>query len=346
MKQHNLSLYISAWLFGVAFSVLIMVLIGGYTRLSHAGLSMVEWKPVMGIIPPISEAEWSDEFRKYQKTPEFQQVNMHMALSAFKHIFWIEFAHRMWGRFIGLIFFFPLVFFWWRGAFTPSLKRQMLLVSALGVAQAFMGWYMVKSGLKNDPMVSPYRLSAHLVLALFIMSLLVSAAVKAQNMRQHIATHFRMHGEFCLVLLLLTIFYGALVSGMRAGLLYNTFPLMEGAIFPDDAWALTPFYRNFFENPTMVQLLHRVLAFFSFCSVMLLGFKGYKSSNLKDMHKWFFCLWGIVSLQFFLGVMTLLSGVNLYLALTHQIVAFCLFLLTLYLVLNTRCYKSSPILRH
>ena len=328
--------WLSLWLTVCLVTIMGIVLLGGYTRLSGAGLSIVEWKPISGILPPLNTEEWQHEFTQYQKTPEFSHVNMDMSLSAFKGIFWVEYLHRLLGRLIGLLFFIPFVFFWVKGALIKPMIYSFLWIGVLGSCQGFMGWYMVKSGLVKDPFVSPLRLMVHFLLAVWILGLLFRILLRLKEKTSLLAPHFHKYTVFVLTLLLITMGYGALVAGLKAGLIYNTFPLMNGEILPEDAWYYHPLWKNFLENPTMVQFIHRAFSVLTFASIGGLAYIGFRSSALKSLRSALILTLFIACMQIFLGITTLLLQVPLPFALAHQAGALLLFLTILYLSLRTK----------
>jgi cytochrome c oxidase assembly protein subunit 15 len=302
-----------------------MVLVGGYTRLNHAGLSIVQWKPVTGIFPPLCTSQWDHEFSLYQQSPEFQKVNFSMTLEDFKSIFWIEYIHRLMGRLLSLFFFLPGLYFMIKKAIPLKIIKQLAFISLLGCLQGVMGWYMVKSGLIDNPMVSPYRLATHLMLAILIYALLARTAFSLQSYSKASAPPLKHYGVLVLTLLTCTTFYGALVAGLKAGFIYNTFPLMEGTFLPPEAWYLRPVYRNFLENPTMVQFIHRMLALLTFCSLFLFYRMSRRFALPVTLKKAIlFLLFGGV-LQISLGITTLLLTVPKEIALAHQGSAILLF---------------------
>lgn len=304
---------ISYWLFGCAFMIFVMVVLGGLTRLTHSGLSMVDWKPITGILPPLTLDQWQQVFTLYKQSPEFQNVNFDMDLAGFKSIFWLEYIHRVWGRLIGLVFFVPLLIFGLRKRITKWEFSQFLLIFCLGAAQGFMGWYMVKSGLVDDPQVSPYRLTAHLLLAFLLFSILLwqgfiyytSAIAKSSIFPWTLIT-----------MITLTITYGGLVAGHKAGYLYNTFPLMGDRWIPDELLFHSPWLTNFFTNPATVQFTHRVLAVVTFVYAHHFIIRKYKAHSVDTYALSLFLttLW----CQLLLGIATLLTNVDTVLATLHQ----------------------------
>ena len=262
---------IALWLFGVACMVFIMVVLGGVTRLTHSGLSMVEWHPITGWLPPLNDTEWRRIFGEYQSFPEFLKANNNMTVSKFKDIFWLEYLHRLWGRLIGVAFFFPFVFFLIKGWVRGAQVLPLLVLLVLGGLQGGMGWFMVKSGLVDRPDVSQYRLAAHLVLALVIYASLLWYGLDLWGAQQSTNSKLLRLRHFSIAfvaLVFVTAFSGALVAGLDAGLSYNTFPLMDGHLIPDGLFVQSPFYINFFENLITVQFDHRVLALLILCGAL------------------------------------------------------------------------------
>jgi len=241
--------WVRVWLAFVCLVLIAMITVGGATRLTHSGLSMVDWKPLSGVIPPVTVLEWQAEFEQYKQYPEYQKLNQGMSLEEFKGIFYWEYSHRVLGRGIGLIFFIPFVFFWW----TQSVDRKYLprLVGALilGGSQGLMGWYMVKSGLVDLPRVSHYRLAAHLSLAMLILGYLFWLVLDlSSTSRERVTSLLRKWVMGLVVLLSLQIVYGAFTAGLRAGLGFNTYPLMGQQLLADAATTIQPLWINFFEN--------------------------------------------------------------------------------------------------
>ena len=247
---------VAAWLFFCAALVFAIVVVGGITRLTRSGLSIVEWQPLVGAIPPLSEADWLELFEKYQQTPEFRQVNFDITLEGFKRIFWWEYAHRLLGRLVGVVFFLPFLYFLLRKKLERSLSWKLAGVFVLGALQGALGWYMVKSGLVDDPKVSHLRLSAHLGLALAIFSAQFWLALQVLSPRTDFGT---LEAALPFVVLAMAL-SGGMVAGLRAGYAYNTFPLMNGHLIPPETFMLEPWWRNFAYNMATVQLVHR--AFF------------------------------------------------------------------------------------
>jgi heme a synthase len=326
------------WLRICIVLILCMVVVGGLTRLTESGLSIVEWKLVTGTFPPLNEQAWEEEFRLYQATPEFIKEHHFMTLEDFKGIFWLEYLHRLLGRVIGLAFLLPLMWFQARRILPKPFAMQMWGVFALVCLQGVVGWYMVKSGLVRDPWVSPYRLAFHLTLATVILArtywLYLSYSSKRHSPLEGEskydsvlvggnATCVTPHNSatralLVLALIFLQIAYGAFVAGLDAGLTYNTFPLMDGQFLPPDAWRMTPWFHNLFEHIPTVQFIHRWLAFGVLAAIYWQWLQHYDRA----------ALWvaGIATVQVVLGVATLLSVVAIALASLHQFVAMLLVL--------------------
>lgn len=250
------------WLYVVLLVLFALFLVGGGTRLTDSGLSITEWKPIHGVIPPLSDADWQEEFAKYQQIPEYRQINQGMSLEAFKSIFWWEWAHRLIARGVGVVMALPLAFFWLTGRLERHLKPKLLGLLALGGFQGFVGWWMVTSGLTERVDVSQYRLATHLLLACIIFSVVMWVA---RGLAPHTAgpssiTTRRFAGAM-VALVLLQIGLGALVAGMDAGMAYNTWPLMDGAVVPQDLFIQNPWWANLFDNPKTVQFVHRLGAY-------------------------------------------------------------------------------------
>ena len=318
---------VSYWLLSCCFMVFIMVVIGGITRLTGSGLSIVEWKPLMGAIPPLNESAWLDVFTKYQQSPEFKHVNHDMDLSGFKQIFFWEWFHRLWGRLIGMVYFLPFVYFLHQRQIPRKYMFSFIGFFLLGAAQGLMGWYMVKSGLVDNPAVSQYRLAAHLFLAFLIFGLMLRMALRlglAPHTKRLRYPPLRLHMIICFVSMTLTILWGAFVAGLDAGLIYNTFPLMAGGLWPSEIWHLSPFWINLFENHATVQFMHRLLAVTTAGILLSYVLRSYAFSKPKRSHWAFVSLAMATCAQVSLGIATLLTQVHTHIAVTHQAVAFIL----------------------
>jgi heme a synthase len=317
---------IGIWLFGVAAMVAIMVLLGGLTRLTGSGLSMVEWRPLMGWLPPLTEDQWVRTFALYQNSPEYLKTNTWMGLADFRRIFWWEYIHRLWGRLIGLAFVIPFAWFLIRGMIWRRLVPRLLILLLLGALQGGVGWWMVKSGLVDDPSVSQYRLTAHLGLAFVIMGALLwtGLGLCAAERRAPPSTLYG-HAVVALVFISITVVAGAMVAGLHAGLIHNTFPLMGGRVVPSDYADLAPIWLNFTENPAAVQFNHRVVAVATVVVVLSLLFRTIRSSVPPARRLPIHILAGLVLVQAALGIITLLFSVPVDLAAAHQAGALALF---------------------
>jgi cytochrome c oxidase assembly protein subunit 15 len=313
---------IAAWLFVCAAFVFAMVVVGGVTRLTHSGLSMVEWQPLVGALPPLSQADWQELFEKYQKTPEFRQVNPTMDVEGFKTIFWWEYFHRLLGRTIGLVFLLPFLGFLWRKKFSGPLAWQLGGVFLLGALQGALGWYMVKSGLVEDPRVSHFRLTAHLGLALAIFAAEVWIALGLLFPERK-----ARRGGMLEALLPFVVFgmalSGGMVAGLHAGLAYNTFPLMNGHLVPPETLVLEPWWRNFLYNLAAVQLVHRAIFW---TLAVLVPLVWWRRRGTAAGH----ALLAAFIVQASLGISTLLLHVPLVLAALHQAGAVVLFFAALW----------------
>lgn len=310
---------IAVWLFIVAAMVFSMVILGGVTRLTHSGLSMVNWHPVTGWLPPLEQAEWEAVFADYRKSPEYLKVNKGMTLDEFKGIFWFEFTHRLLGRLIGVAFFVPMVVFWAKGWVQGTLKPKLIGLFILGGLQGVMGWYMVKSGLVDRPDVSQYRLAAHLGLALVILAAMLWVALDLIRPEPSPADRRFKQGSLALLALItVTAVSGAFVAGLDAGFIYNTFPLMDGELIPDDLFSLSPFYLSFFEDILTVQFDHRVLAITTFAAILVFWWRTGRAPLTHSQTRATRALAAAAVIQFGLGVSTLLLVVPVSLAALHQ----------------------------
>lgn len=315
---------IRLWLYAVAVLVLAMVLVGGATRLTESGLSITEWRPVMGALPPMTEAQWLAEFHKYQEIPQYRELNQDMSLAAFKTIFWWEWTHRLLGRVIGVAFLLPFLWFLWRGWVGSGLRGRLWFIFALGALQGAVGWWMVASGLVDRVEVSQYRLATHLILACAIY---VAIVWTAQGLGSAppvpMAPRIRLGAIGLLVLVLAQLYLGALVAGLRAGHIYNTWPLIDGAFVPDGSRLFfdVPWWRNFFENTLTVQFDHRMLAYAIFIGALLHAFHVSRTRTAGPALSGAIALAAAVMLQAGLGIWTLLMVAPISLALLHQAMA-------------------------
>ena len=312
------------WLFAVAAMVAAMVLVGGATRLTESGLSITEWQPVMGALPPLSEAQWLTEFHRYQQIPQYHELNSGMSLDAFKTIFWWEWTHRLLGRLIGVVFLVPLLWFLWRGWIEPGLRARLWLIFGLGALQGAVGWWMVASGLVHRVEVSQYRLATHLVLACVIyIAILWTALRLGEEPRETPPARIRVVAVGLLILVLGQIYLGALVAGLRAGYVYNTWPLIDGGLIPDTSqlFLAKPLWRNFFENALTVQFDHRMLAYAIWLGAAWHAIDTLRTTRRGAAWRGALTLFVAVTLQAVLGIATLLWVVPLPLALSHQATA-------------------------
>jgi heme a synthase len=315
---------IRLWLYAVAALVLAMVLVGGATRLTESGLSITEWQPVVGTLPPLGDAQWQTEFEKYQAIPQYRELNRGMSLDAFKTIYWWEWTHRLIGRTVGVVFLVPFLWFLWRGWIAPGLRARLWVIFGLGALQGAVGWWMVASGLADRVEVSQYRLATHLTLACAIYVALLWTAQRLDERPSMAApARIRFGAVGLLVLVLAQIYLGALVAGLRAGHIYNTWPLIDGALVPDAARLFfdVPVWRNFFENSLTVQFDHRMLAYAIFLVTLIHVFdvvSGHKRGPLVTSAA---ALAAAVTLQALLGIVTLLLVAPISFALMHQAMA-------------------------
>lgn len=337
MNSDTQSRQVATWLFVCCGLVFAMVVLGGVTRLTGSGLSMVDWKPIMGWLPPLNDAEWQRIFEMYKLSPEFLKVNSHMDVNAFKGIFWLEFLHRLLGRTIGIVFALPFVYFFVKGYIVRREWPKYVLMFVLGGLQGVLGWYMVKSGLVDNPHVSQYRLTAHLVAAILIYAYMFWVGLSllyAKSAEQHHAWHGRT--ILLATLIILTIISGGFVAGLKAGEIYNTFPMMGSYWIPPGLLALEPIWRNLFDNMTTVQFDHRILAISTFVLITVYWVKARKAEFTGRSRQAANALLVTATLQVILGISTLLLSVPIVLAAAHQAVALLLFTFTLYLTHSLR----------
>ncbi len=307
---------IRGWLIAVAALILAMVVVGGATRLTHSGLSITEWQPVHGVIPPLSDTAWQEEFAKYQETPEFRVLNPDMTLAGFKGIFWWEWVHRMLGRVIGVVVLVPLVVLWARGWIGRALAPRLVAIFLLGALQGAVGWWMVASGLTERTDVSQYRLAVHLTLACVILAYVVWVAESlAPRRSEPTAPGLRVGAAAIIGLTLVQIFLGGLVAGLDAGMTFNTWPLMDGTLAPSGLFAQSPAWLNVFENVAAVQFDHRLGAYVLFAAAIAHAFQARGSTAARGAN----ALVALVTVQAAVGIATLVTVVPLGLALLHQL---------------------------
>lgn len=322
------------------FLVILMVFLGGVTRLTESGLSIVEWKLISGTLPPLSEAAWAQEFAEYQTSPQFEKVNSSFTLADFKGIFWLEYLHRLLGRIIGLAVVVPLVYFAARRALPPRLLRRMVAVALLVGMQGTVGWIMVASGLNEQPRVEPLKLALHLLLAFTVFTLLLWTHWQiAGTPRPAAHRPVALAARGLLLLVVAQIFLGALVAGLRAGYSYNSYPLMDGALIPSGLYTLAPWWLNHLESVLTVQFQHRMGALVLVLAIF--GFVAMAWHHLPDRRP-LLQLMKLLVLQFSLGVATLLSVVNLWLASAHQVVALLLVAVLVRIIYLTPLDSHQP----
>jgi cytochrome c oxidase assembly protein subunit 15 len=314
------------WLLCIALLVVAMVVVGGATRLTDSGLSITEWQPLLGAIPPLSEGDWQAAFAKYREIPQAMIVNKGMSLAEFKFIFWWEWAHRFLGRFIGIAFALPLAWFWWQGRLSGGLAWRLLGLLVLGGLQGLIGWLMVKSGLVERIDVSPYRLALHLTMAAAILSLVLWTALDLAPQRgtvrlDTLTTGQRLVSGFLVAAVMLQITLGAFVAGLKAGRAYNTWPLMDGGLMPDAIGALSPWYVNPFENMATAQFDHRMMAYLVLALAVWHAVALWRAAADERVVRSAGVVAVLVVGQVALGVWTLLAIVPLSLGLAHQALA-------------------------
>ena len=306
---------IRTWLTVIALMIVAMVVVGGATRLTDSGLSITEWKPIHGVIPPLNEGEWQEEFSRYKQIPQYEIVNAGMTLAEFQTIFWWEWAHRLLGRLIGVVVLVPMIFFWATGRLEPQLRPRMVAIFLLGGLQGAVGWWMVASGLTERIDVSQYRLTIHLTLACLILAYVVWVARSIAPTWRPSTASLRFGASVVVALLLVQIALGGLVAGLNAGFVYNTWPLMDGRLVPADFLTVSPWWLNFGENIATVQFTHRIGAYVVFAAALFHAWQARGSEQASGA----LILAGLVTLQAALGIATLTSGMILQLALLHQL---------------------------
>ncbi len=326
---------VGRWLLVLSAMVLGQVSLGAITRLTDSGLSIMEWKPILGAVPPLSDSEWHRVFDIYRQIAEYKVVNPDMTLEGFKAIFWWEYLHRLWGRLIGVAFLVPFLWFWARGYLRNGRARRLAGIFVLGGLQGVMGWIMVRSGFADRTDVSQYRLVAHLILALLIYGMLLWQALNLlQPAEQEVAPALRetlrRHGIIMTALVVLEIAIGGFVAGLHGGLIYNNFPMMGEHWIAADLFHLSPWWINFTENPATAQFLHRLMSGFVAIALVSLVVRGRRSNLPQGLKRRFYYLPLGLLLQAMLGIATLMLVVPLPLAVAHQAGAFLLFTLGLY----------------
>jgi len=321
------------WLVSIACLIAIMVLVGGATRLTESGLSIVEWKPVTGALPPLNQEQWTQAFEAYKTIPQYREMNAGMNLAEFKTIFWWEWSHRLLGRAIGAAYLLPFLWFMWRGAMGADLRRRLWLIFGLGALQGAVGWWMVASGLSQRVEVSQYRLATHLVLALLIFASIVWTLRRLANRPPSVlSARLKITSGALVVLTFVQLYVGGLVAGLRAGKIYNTWPEIDGAFVPSAAQLFfeAPWWRNLFENTLTVQFEHRMIAYGLFALAVLHVLDAVRSRAGAAAVKGAVWLAAAVSLQATLGILTLLNQVPMDIALAHQAVAIAVLTLAVF----------------
>lgn len=321
--NHSARRPIAFWLFVCSLMVFATLVVGGVTRLTHSGLSIVEWQPIVGTLPPLDRAEWEATFDKYKKTPEYQKVNHQMDLDEFKGIFWWEYWHRVLGRTIGMVFLLPFLWFLWRRRIDKPMVPRLVGIFILGGLQGAMGWYMVKSGLVDDPRVSQYRLTAHLSIAflIFISMMWVALGLLAERTRRaadRVVEGLRRFGFWLALLVFYMVVTGGFVAGIRAGKAYNTFPLMNGHVVPPEILVIDPWYLNFFNNMATVQFDHRLGAWLLAFLVPWFWVRIHRAQVSARARLAATILLVALAVQITLGIATLLLAVPVALGAAHQ----------------------------
>ena len=326
---------VALWLLVCCAMIFAMVVVGGLTRLTHSGLSMVEWDPIVGVIPPLNTAQWTETFAKYQQTPEYLKINRGMGLAEFKSIFWLEYYHRLLGRSIGIVFLLPFLYFLLRRRIQRAQVPKFLGMFVLGGLQGALGWYMVKSGLVDNPHVSQYRLTAHLAAAFIIYSYIFWVALgllhpQPQHKGGSAIRRLRHYSLGVSTLIFIMVLSGGFVAGLKAGLAFNTFPTMNGHWVPPGLFALHPLWHNFFENLATVQFDHRVIAYLLAVVIPLFWWHARTIKLPARTRLATHLLLGMLAVQITLGITTLLFFVPVPLAAAHQAGALVLFTLALF----------------
>jgi len=319
-RQPRGRLAVRIWLGVVLVTLFCLVLVGGATRLTESGLSITEWKPIHGVIPPLSAAEWDEEFTLYQRIPQYQEINKGMTVDEFKTIFWWEWSHRLLARGIGIVFALPLAFFWATGRIERRLRWPLVGLLALGGFQGFIGWWMVSSGLAVRTDVSQYRLATHLVIACLIFAgcMWIMRGLSPHSTDRAPTGSSRTMAMVIACFAMFQIYLGALVAGLDAGFAYNTWPLMDGAIVPGDLFIQKPAFINLFENPKTVQYVHRLGAYVLFALVLLHMIGSLRAAPQTTHARRSVVLFLLVTVQAAIGIVTLVMQVPLHWALLHQ----------------------------
>ena len=318
---------ISLWLVSLMSIILLMIIVGGLTRLTESGLSMVDWRLFMGTIPPLSHGDWLKVFEDYKQYPEYQIKNINMTLSEFKYIFWWEYGHRVLGRLIGIIFIIPFIYFALKKYFSNEELYSYSFLLFLGGAQGIIGWWMVKSGLDVNPYVSHLRLAVHLIIAQIILSLIAYLFLKRLDIGIY-KNNFSSHKTFFIffnIIIFLTVIYGAFMAGLDAGKSFNTWPKMGDNYIPENLIFIEDRLFGFFDNSVFIHFFHRALAYLSFLTILYMCFKHFKGIENKYQKIHFLIVLFLVLIQLFIGVFVVLSNVQVSLGSIHQIIGTLLF---------------------
>ncbi len=318
---------ISLWLVSLMSIILLMIIVGGLTRLTESGLSMVDWRLFMGTIPPLSHVDWLKVFEDYKQYPEYQIKNINMTLSEFKYIFWWEYGHRVLGRLIGIIFIIPFIYFALKKYFSNEELYSYSFLLFLGGAQGIIGWWMVKSGLDVNPYVSHLRLAVHLIIAQIILSLIAYLFLKRLDIGIY-KNNFSSHKTFFIffnIIIFFTVIYGAFMAGLDAGKSFNTWPKMGDNYIPENLIFIEDRLFGFFDNSVFIHFFHRALAYLSFLTILYMCFKHFKGieNNYQKIH--FLIVLFLVIIQLIIGVFVVLSNVQVSLGSIHQIIGTLLF---------------------
>ena len=318
---------ISLWLVSLMSIILLMIIVGGLTRLTESGLSMVDWRLFMGTIPPLSHGDWLKVFEDYKQYPEYQIKNINMTLSEFKYIFWWEYGHRVLGRLIGIIFIIPFIYFALKKYFSNEELYSYSFLLFLGGAQGIIGWWMVKSGLDVNPYVSHLRLAVHLIIAQIILSLIAYLFLKRLDIGIY-KNNFSSHKTFFIffdIIIFFTVIYGAFMAGLDAGKSFNTWPKMGDNYIPENLIFIEDRLFGFFDNSVFIHFFHRALAYLSFLTILYMCFKHFKGIENKYQKIHFLIVLFLVLIQLFIGVFVVLSNVQVSLGSIHQIIGTLLF---------------------
>ena len=332
---------IAYWLFFCAAVIFGMILLGGITRLTSSGLSMVDWKPIMGVIPPMTQTDWQEMFLKYQQFPEYQKINVGMSLEDFKPIFMYEYLHRVLGRLVGVIFIVPFLFFYFSRRIKTGLTPKLVIMLIGGGCQGLLGWYMVKSGLVDNPHVSQYRLTAHLGAAVLIYGFILWTAFGLVLTARAQPVELQRFSMGLSALIYLMILSGGLVAGTHAGNAYSTWPLMGDSFVPAGLYAMTPAWLSAFEDITTIQFNHRMFAYLIVALVVAFAIRAFRFGIVGRLKVGIFCLIGLLGMQVTLGISTLIFYVPIPVAAAHQVGAVALLTASLFI---SHCLSNG--LRH